>query len=324
MAKPRITIVGLGLIGTSFGLALRRMKGEFELVGHDRDLGTANVAKQRGALDRVDWNLPRACEGASLIIFALPMGEIRESLQAIAPDLSPGTVITDTANLKATVLAWADELLPSGVSFIGGNPILHASVQGSPSPSPDLFRDAVYCLASSPKASDEAIRLVANLVTELGAKPLFIDAAEHDGLLTAVAHLPAVMAAALFSATTGSPPWREMRRLAGSIYEGATQLPDESAASLRELCLNNRDNLARWIDAYVAALLEWKDTIASADAGRIEQAFAQVIAARQKWLSDRAEGRWDMGDTVQTPMPTAARSWRTLLLGGLADRGRRR
>ncbi|MCC7354621.1 MAG: prephenate dehydrogenase [Anaerolineae bacterium] len=319
MAKPRITIVGLGLVGTSFGLALRRMKGEFELVGHDRDPGAANLAKQRGALDRTEWNLPRACEGASLIILALPLGEMRKSLQAIAPDLAPGTVITDTANLKTPVLGWADELLPAGVSFVGGDPILHVTSQSA---SPDLFRDAVYCLASSPKASDEAIRLVANLVTELGAKPLFIDAAEHDGLLTAVAHLPTIMAAALSSATADSPPWREVRRLAGDIYEGATRLPDESAASLRDLCLNNEANIARWIDTYVAALLAWKETITSADAERIEQAFVQVIAARQKWVSDRAEGRWDMGDSVQ--VPAVDRSWRTLLLGGLAGRDRKR
>ena len=322
MPKTRITIVGLGLVGTSFGLALRRIKGDFELVGHDRNVGAANLAKQRGALDRTEWNLPRACEGAALIILALPVGEIHKTLQAIAHDLPPGTVITDTADLKAPVLAWADELLPAGVSFVGGNPIIKSAGQGDPAPSPDLFRDSVYCLTSSPKTSVESIRLMANLVSELGASPLFIDAEEHDGLVSAVTHLPTVMAAALLATTTGSAAWREMRRLAGDRFDGASLLPEESAASLRDLVLNNKSGIGRWIDAYVAALLELKDSIVAADGERIEKGFDQVIAARQQWLSDRSEGRWDMGNTVQVPEVT--RSWRSLLVGGLGSGNRKR
>ena len=320
MAKPRITIVGLGLIGTSLGLALRRVRGEFELVGHDRNPDASAAAKRRGAVDRTEWNLPRACEGASLIIFAIPFGEIRESLEVIAPDLQPGAVITDTANLKAPVQAWADEILPPEVSFIGGDPIIHAPAQGVEGATPDLFRDALYCLTSSSKASDEALRLVTNMVVELGAKPLFVDAAEHDGLLAGVDHLPFIMAAALLNVAAGSPAWREMRRLAGDNFQAATQVSAEVAAPLRDLCLHNKDNLLRWIDAYLAALSDWKEAIRLADAQRLEEAFAEAIATRQKWLRDKAQGQWEVGDSV--PMPQVSGSLRTMLLGRLGERRR--
>lgn len=320
MAKPRITIVGLGLIGTSLGLALRQVKGELEVVGHDRDPNAAAAAKRRGAVDRTEWNLPRACEGASLIILAIPFGEIRESLAVIAPDLSPGTVVTDTANLKAPVQAWADELLPPGVSFVGGDPILRAPAQGAENARPDLFRDALYCLTSSPKAEDEAIRLVANMATELGAKPFFIDAAEHDGLLTGVEHLPPLLAAALLNVVAESPAWREMRRLAGNNFQTATQASAAEIASLRDLCLNNKENLLRWLDAYIAALLDWKEAILMADAQRLDKAFTGAIATRQQWLQDKAQDRWDM--EPPPPMPQVSTSLRTLLLGRLGERRR--
>jgi prephenate dehydrogenase len=156
----------------------------------------------------------------------------------------------------------------------------------------------------------------------MGARPLFVDAAEHDGLITGVEHLPAILAFALLDATTGGVPWREMRRLAGQRFQMATHLPPDDAAAIRDVCLGDASNLARWIDTYVAALLDWKALITSGDAERIEGAISKAVAAREKWLHDKAEGRWDFEDSPQTPQSTL--SWRSLLFGQFGMRDRKR
>jgi len=292
MAKTKITIVGLGLVGCSIGLALGRGTRNYEIVGHDKEPKAASAARKRKAVDRTDWNLINACEGASIIILALPVTAIRDTLQAIAPYLEPGCLLTDTASLKAPVLRWAEEILPENVHFVGGDPVISAVGTGAEAASADLLREALYCLCPSPKAAPDAVRLASNLVERLGA---FLDAAEHDGLMAAVDHLPAVLAAVLLRTTTTSASWRDMRKLAGGQYESATQFASETPAIFRDACLNNRQNIVHWIDVLMETLQEWKEIIISGDANRIEAAFDEVMEARRHWLRQRDAGLWDEG-----------------------------
>ncbi len=131
MPKPRITIIGLGLIGASIGLALSREQRDFEIVGHDKSPAAAGQAKKLQAVDKTDWNLISACEGAGLVILALPLGAIRETMQALAGELAAGAVVLDTASVKAPVQAWADELLPPTVTFVGTHPIVAVDQVGT-------------------------------------------------------------------------------------------------------------------------------------------------------------------------------------------------
>ncbi len=122
--KLQISIIGLGLIGASAGLALRRHADKVTVVGHDRDTGVAGRAKSAGAVERTEWNLINAASQADRILLALPANEIRETLKVIAGDLRAGCLILDTADVKAPVLQWAAELLPAEVGFVGGHPIV--------------------------------------------------------------------------------------------------------------------------------------------------------------------------------------------------------
>lgn len=292
MAKSKITIIGLGRVGTSFGLALRKVEGDFEIVGHDRDGAAAAAAKKKGAVDRTEWNLPRSVEGTSLVVLALPVGEVRKVLEIIAEDLLPGAIVTDTTNLKAPIVDWADELLPDGVSFIGGNPII--SLGEEDEPRAEVFTEAVYCLTPSPKASEESTRLVSNLISLMGAKPFFVDAHEHDGLMAAVEHLPPLLSAALLDVTTSESSWKEMRRVAAGRYESVTELGAQSVAAFPELYLHNRDNILRWIDLYIEKLREWRHAIAQKDTETLSQAFESALDARLHWLSDRRQAIWEI------------------------------
>lgn len=295
MSKPRITIVGLGFIGGSIGLALHQAEVDFEVVGHDRERGAANRAKKIGAVDKTDWNLISACEDADLIVLAIPVGGIKDTLAAIGSDLKPGCLITDTASIKSPVIEWAEEILPEEVNFVGGDPIVAnaGTAEGIDAASADLFSGAVYCLTPAAGAAPDAVRLASDFVYLLGAKPYFLDPLEHDGLMAGVDHLPFVLSAALLSVTTESASWREMRRLAGGAFENATRFVSADPATYRDACLVNRENIMRWIDACSEKMSELKETILAEDAEKLEQIFEEAMIARMRWLRAREAGDWE-------------------------------
>jgi prephenate dehydrogenase len=346
MKKPRITIVGLGFIGGSIGLALHQAEAEFEVIGHDRERAAANQAKKMGAVDKTDWNLISACEGADLIVMAIPVGGIKDTLTAIGSYLKPGCLITDTASIKSPVLEWAAEILPREVNFVGGDPIVpstalrRGSGQGSghrgtagataddlssggiDAARADLFSGAMYCLTPAAGAAPDAVRLASDFVHLLGAEPYFLDPLEHDGLMAGVDHLPFVLSAALLGITTESPSWREMRKLAGGAFENATRFVSADPTTYRDACLVNKENIVRWIDACSGKLGELKETILAGDVEELEQVFEEAMIARQRWLRARETGSWEGQAPSDTP---TMRSFMGQLfgLGGRDKRGKR-
>ena len=318
MPKPRITIVGLGLIGGSIGLALCQTGNDYEVVGHDREHTVASKARKRGAVSKTEWNLVSACEAADLIILATPVMAIKETLTAIAPYLKPGCLVTDTASIKGPVMAWAKEILPDTVNFVGGDPIVsqETSIGGSPPTGiegarADLFQGGLYCLTPAPEAAPQAVQLATDLVHLLGARPFFLDAAEHDGLVAGVDHLPFVLATALLGTTIESPAWREMRKLAGDAFQSATHFSSGDAATYRDACLTNRENIVRWIDACLARLEELREVIAAQEAEKLEETFEEAMSVRDRWLIDKAEGRWELAE--ETPLPSQQSFLRRLI-----------
>jgi prephenate dehydrogenase len=302
--KPRITIVGLGLIGGSMGLALRQADVASAVVGHDKEPGASAQAKKIGAVDKTDWNLISACEDSQLIILATPLSAIKPTLEAIAPYLQPGCVVMDTASLKEVVLDWASETLPEHVDFVGGDPIISASVEaegGLEAARSDLFQDGLFCLTPSATAEPDAVSLASDLVLILGAKPLFLDPAEHDGLVAAVEHLPAIMDMALLETVIRQPSWRELRKVAGASFEASTQLASRDPTSYADLCLSNRDNILRWIDAYSGALATIRQDLVEGECEVLAQRFEIAGQERNRWLLDRASGDWEGTPDVEMP-----------------------
>ena len=322
--KPQITIVGLGMIGGSIGLALRQTGLASVVIGHDKDMGIANQARKLGMVDRAEWNLISACEHTDLIILATPMAAIEPTFKAIAPYLRPGCVLIDTATLKAPVLAWAEAILPKEVHFVGADPIIvsqppagtDARATGLKAARADLFKDALFCLVPAPQADPSAVKLAADLASVLGAKPFFLDATEHDSLLAAVEHLPAIATLALLEMAIGQPSWQEMRKLAGPPFELATHLASTDPSSYSDLAVANRDNLVRWIDALSASLASLRQALAEGTQQALAERFVAAMAERDRWLNDRAAGR--LLETAPTgPMPTKAEMFDAFMGSGL-------
>ena len=310
--KPIVSIVGLGLVGASIGLSLRKAAVASQVVGHDKSPEASGQAKKAGAVDRTTWNLISACEKADLVILALPFDAVEATLRAIGPNLRAECVVVDTTTLKAPVIRWATEILPESVHFVGLDPILPpdppalAATAGRShaDPRPDLFQGGLICVVPSDRASPDAVRLAISLVAILGAKPLFCDAQEHDGLMALADQLPPLLALALLETAIHEPTWREVRKFAGAVFETGTQPAASDPAALGALCRANRDNLLRWLDAFSAALGSIRDALAGDDATEVPvltKLFEEAGRERNTWLQLRARGEWE--ETARPDMP---------------------
>jgi prephenate dehydrogenase len=313
----RVTILGTGYIGSSLGLALKANRPELEIVGHDREYGRAGEAKKIGAIDRADWNIPSALEGAGLVIIATPLPALERLISQIGEFLQPGCVVTDTATLKGPVLAWAKQYLNGKANYVSGHPITGVEIQDR-KPSAAIFVNKAYCVVPSPDASEEAVDQVTRLAAAIGAKPIFMDAAEHDSHIATVDQLPVLLASTLMSFATKNPSWRDSQRLAGHVFGQATQLALGEPEDRRAGLLANRETVVQSIQRLQAELAELARLVETESADDLQKLFEDARNERAKWQPGVTP---NLEDPV-TEMPRARDGLSSWFLGGL--RGRKR
>lgn len=284
----QITIVGLDMLGGSLGLALGTLSedaltsGRPVITGWDANSRSVRDARDRLMIDHPAASLEEAVRGADVVFLNGTPDEISRLLAEIAPQLKANAIVTDIASTKAAVLAAAQSALPTTAHFVGGNPIVaHAgSLRDARA---DLFRGVIYCLVASPAARPEALDAVAALVEAIGAKPYYIDAAEHDGYVAAVQHLPVVLATALMESVSRSSSWRELQPIAGEPFRGATDASAADAATSSALVQSNSGAIAARIDDVIAILSEIRDNLHNRE--QLEAIFGHARAAHEQWQS---------------------------------------
>lgn len=317
----KITIVGLGQIGASVGLALSEHTDLVYRIGHDREIGVAKRAQQIGALDKVMINLPSAVRDADLVLLSLPMDQIRETLEIIAPDLKDGAVVMDTGPVKEVVARWVEHLLPEERHYVGLTPVLnptylHGADSGVEAAHPDLFRGGLMAIVSPARTPSEAIKLAADLTRLLGADPFFADPLEMDGLMAATHTLPQLMAAALLNATVSQPGWNEGRKVAGRSYAEATRSIHHptSHETLSAAALLNHENVIRVIDGLVASLQSIRSDIESSDSQALEERLRRAREGLEEWWQQRQTANWVGEEAPSVEMPESS-DWFGRILG---------
>ncbi|MSP78090.1 MAG: prephenate dehydrogenase/arogenate dehydrogenase family protein [Dehalococcoidia bacterium] len=281
----RITIVGMGLIGTSLGMALKNGGTRAQIVGFDIERGVASKAKKRGGLDIVASNLEEAVEGARLVVLATPIPVMKELLSFLSTRLADGCVVTDVGGTKANVIQWADELLPSNVNFVGGHPMAGSERSGPEAGSEALFRGVLYPICPSTKAHPDATKTVADMVEAIGAKPYFMDPYEHDTYVAGVSHLPFLLSVSLVATTSKSPSWREMHKVAASGYRDISRLASGDPLMHLGVCETNRDNIVHWLDECIKQLYETRNMIKSGEMAKVHQLLVNAQDARARWVA---------------------------------------
>jgi len=288
----RVAIIGLGLIGGSIGLGLKKAEEShsepqaknLEIIGYVRRPEAASLAMNMGMVDRVETSLEDTVKEAEMVIIATPVLVIKEILSQISGYLPHSCTVTDTGSTKVQVMKWAEELLPPTVDFVGGHPMAGKETYGIKAAEADLFQGSVYCLTPAKKASSQAVDKAADMVKKLGAVPFFIDAQEHDELVAGVSHLPFLLSAALVTSTASEPSWEKMRKLAVSGYRDVTRLASGSAEVNTQICLTNQQAILHWLDRYIDELQKYRHLVNLGDE-RLKETLAEANKLRQEWLN---------------------------------------
>lgn len=326
----QVTIIGLGLIGGSIGMALRRWSAEngnaLKIIGYDANMEKQNLAKSKGAVDGTAWNLGEAVKNADVVVLATPVGAMKELFEDIGPSLKTGAIVTDTGSTKTDVLKWAKSL-PDTVSFVGGHPMAgkSESLEGADA---DLFKGATWIVTPSPTASESAIKNVLGLIAAVDAEAFFTEPEEHDAYVAGVSHLPMVTAAALVTAATTDSSWRDMKTLASSGFRDTTRVALGSPEMHRDISMTNRQSLVRWIDQFIDTLEEFKGFLADEDEDvareKIHRFFANAQEQRARAESTPSRRGEDDDPTADLKGETVSQAVGRMFLGGFARRDRRK
>jgi prephenate dehydrogenase len=263
VAFHRVAVIGTGLIGGSFALALREQSPGVSLVGYARP-DSARQARERGAIDEAASDPSSAVRGADLVYIALPIGASIEMLPAIAAAAEPHALVTDAGSTKSAICRAARNHFRAGARFLGGHPMAGKEVSGIEHADAQLFRNAPYALIATEADPDPRVKCFAELVRAIGARPVWSDEETHDWAVGVVSHLPQLLSVALANVIqdetdeTGLPlalsgsGLQDMLRLSGSPYE-----------VWRDIFLTNTENISRALDRLGQAIDHIKTHLAS-------------------------------------------------------------
>jgi len=279
----RVCIVGPGLIGASFGLALKKQGQAREIVGVARSEETRRGALEIGACDVTTNDLVEAATDADLVFLAPPVGQMKAICEQIAPVVAPRAMVTDAGSTKAQIVAQCEPLFKNA-HFIGGHPMAGGEKTGPLAARSDLFENATWILTPTPQTDVSALERVQKLVAGFGAKPLFLDAAAHDELLAVTSHLPHLTAVSLTQvfrlAATENAVVSQL--IAGGWRDG-TRVAAGSPQMWRDICLANAGAIIGAIDDVTAQLEAVKSLLKTSDSSALLDWFQSAATERRKY-----------------------------------------
>ena len=282
----QVAIIGVGLIGGSLGMILRRKALADHVVGIGRRVENLKTAVALGAIDRYVVDPQEGVRGADLVVLATPVDTYERHLQEWAHCLAPGAIVSDVGSVKGTLVERSEAAMPAGVHFVGAHPIAGKEKTGVAAGSDQLFKGARCILTPTRRTDATALEQVKQLWEETGSIMLTMDPHLHDQILGAVSHLPHVAAFALMNALSELRD-QELSSLdlaghSGGGLRDTTRIAASSPEMWRDIFLWNRDNVVAYIERYTRALEELKRLIQTGDAAGIEKVLERAKGEREK------------------------------------------
>lgn len=271
----RVAIIGVGLIGGSLGMSLRRSGWAREVVGCGRTVANLETARRRGAIDRFTQDPASAVTEADLVVVGVPVGAVEGVLRAVAPSLRPEAVVTDVGSVKGTVVEAAGEALSWPGRFVGGHPIAGTENRGAEAADPDLFVDARWILTPGPGTDPDARELVHAMAEATGARVEVLEPTEHDRILAWVSHLPHLIAYGLADALHRADP--ALISYGGGGLRDFLRVAASDAEMWRDIFAANHEAVDRALEGFERAAEDL-----SALAERPEELVGRLDAVRDR------------------------------------------
>ena len=287
MAEPqfkKIVIFGVGLIGGSFALALRKANAVREVVGFGRSAETLKQAQQLGIIDRAGSDFATELHNADLVLLATPVGQMDDIFARIAPHLGPDTLVTDGGSTKSNVVDYARARLGSKLAqFVPAHPIAGAEKSGAAAAQADLYVDKKVILTPLPENNSASVARVRKAWELCGAVVSELSATQHDKVFAAVSHLPHLLSFALVHNIALRDDKDLLLSFAASGFRDFTRIAASSPEMWRDICMANREALMVELQQYATELYGLFQALEQRDASKLEEVFTEARKVRSNW-----------------------------------------
>ena len=278
----KLAVIGVGLIGGSFALALRQAKKASQVVGVGRNAANLKLALERGIVDSIAPDPAAAARGADLVLISTPVAQFAKVFAALADSRA---LITDGGSTKRDVIAAARKALGKKIGqFVPAHPIAGAEQSGAGAASAELFRGKRVVLTPLRENSKQDIAKVEQAWAACGARLSRMDPEEHDAVLAAVSHLPHLLAYALVHDVAKRNNSEQLFSFAAGGFRDFTRIASSHPEMWRDICLANRDRLLQELKLYANELGSIRKLLQAGDGAALEKLFAGARDARNKWI----------------------------------------
>jgi prephenate dehydrogenase len=274
-----VTILGIGLLGASFALAMKKNRLSAQVTGYGRSRKNLEKAKELNIIDSFDLDPASACAGADLILFATPVGTFRDLAKRACGAFKGGVLVTDVGSVKGDLVYEMERLMPPDVHFIGAHPIAGSDRSGIDFSSPDMFKDAQCIITPTGNSDQDALRKTMDLWTRLGSRVIVMQPEEHDRIYASVSHLPHLIAYAMVN--TVADINREYLDYCGQGFRDMTRIASSSPDIWTDISLMNKKNIAEMIGFFEKNLDTIKAYIETSQADSLRDCLDRARSLRE-------------------------------------------
>ncbi len=286
MRWNKITLVGVGLLGGSLGLALRRRKLAKEIAGYVRREASIKECERAGATDYATTDLLAAVSGADLVVLCTPLAQMQSLVEQMQPALKRGAIVTDVGSVKDSVVRDVEALVhKAGAHFVGSHPMAGGEKQGVLAARAGLFDNAICVVTPTRKTNPAALRQVETLWREVGARLLRTTPDAHDAFVSRSSHLPHLLAATLANLVLDPKLPKEQAKLCATGFRDTTRIASGSPEMWRDIALTNRKHLGRTLARFIGDLGQFQTALRRGDAKAIAKFFETAKQRRDNWCA---------------------------------------
>lgn len=275
----KVTIIGVGLVGASFALAMKKNNLCDKITGCGRNLDNLQRAKEKAVIDSFKVAPEEACVGSDFVLFATPVGSFVDIAKKIRNSLSIGTIVTDVGSVKGKLVRDMEALMPEGVFFVGGHPIAGSNHSGIDAASADIFRGAKCVITPTEKTNKTATEKVGSIWKTFGSVVKLINPDEHDRIYASVSHLPHLIAYLIVN--TVADVDGSYLKFSGQGFMDTTRIASSSPELWRDICILNKENILESIEIFKNNLDRVSQYLRANDSESLERDFKKARTLRE-------------------------------------------